>query len=348
VKMLIIASSNGKVGIKAAMQVLKEGGSAIDAVETGVRLVEANPEEHSVGYGGYPNILGQVELDAGIMDGCTLATGAVGAVQGYKYPISIARRVMECLTHVFLVGEGAARFAAEMGFERCNLLTEPAREVWASRLQEDMADLLVGQANSLSDTEEAVSLSDTEAAVSLSDTEQSKRLSQALSAQPDLWRWVKIATDPERAKGTVNFIARDAQGHIGVGVSTSGWAWKYPGRLGDSPVIGAGLYADDRYGAAACTGMGEMAIRAGTAHSIVLYMKMGLALEEAGRRAMQDLNDLGGHYLSRLSFITMDCTGQHAGFSNAEEETYIYMTSEMNEPQEASRVYVQTKTRWER
>lgn len=324
--MLIIASSNGKVGIKAAMQVLKDGGSAIDAVEAGVRLVEANPEEHSVGYGGYPNILGQVELDAGIMDGCTLATGAVGAVQGYKYPISIARRVMERLTHVFLVGEGAARFAAEMGFERCDLLTEPAREVWAARLQED----IVGQAVSLSGTEQAVSLS------------------QALSAQHDLWRWVEIATDPERAKGTVNFIARDAQGHIGVGVSTSGWAWKYPGRLGDSPVIGAGLYADDRYGAAACTGMGEMAIRAGTAHSIILYMKMGLALEEAGRRAMEDLNDLGGHYLSRLSFIAMDCAGQHAGFSNAEEETYIYMTSQMNEPQEASRVYVQTQTRWER
>ncbi len=328
--MLIIASSNGKVGIKAAMQVLKDGGSAIDAVEAGVRLVEANPEEHSVGYGGYPNILGQVELDAGIMDGCTLATGAVGAVQGYKYPISIARRVMERLTHVFLVGEGAARFAAEMGFERCDLLTEPAREVWASRLQEDITNLLVGQV------------------VSLSGTEQPDSLSQALSAQPDLWRWVKIATDPERAKGTVNFIARDAQGHIGVGVSTSGWAWKYPGRLGDSPVIGAGLYADDRYGAAACTGMGEMAIRAGTAHSIVLYMKMGLALEESGRRAMQDLNDLGGHYLSRLSFIAMDCTGQHAGFSNAEDETYIYMTSEMNEPQEASRAYVQTRKRWER
>jgi beta-aspartyl-peptidase (threonine type) len=298
--------------------VLKDGGSAIDAVETGVRLVEANPEEHSVGYGGYPNILGQVELDAGIMDGHTLATGAVGAVQGYKYPISIARCVMERLTHVFLVGEGAARFAAEMDFERVDLLTEAAREVWEARLQEDVANLLHGDAS----------------------------VAERLSAQPDLWHWVKIATDPERAKGTVNFIARDAQGHIGVGVSTSGWAWKYPGRLGDSPVIGAGLYADDRYGAAACTGMGEMAIRASTAHSVVLYMKMGFGLEEAGRRAMEDLNDLGGRYLSRLSFIAMDHAGRHAGFSNAEEETYIYMTPEMDEPQEASRVYVQTQMRW--
>jgi beta-aspartyl-peptidase (threonine type) len=101
-----------------------------------------------------------------------------------------------------------------------------------------------------------------------------------LTEQPDLWKWVAIAADPERTRGTVNFIAQDAQGHICAGASTSGWAWKYPGRLGDTPVVGAGIYADSRYGAAACTGMGEMAIRAGTARSLVLYLKMGWALPQ--------------------------------------------------------------------
>ena len=128
--MIVAASANGVVGIKESMRVLKAGGSAIDAVEIGIRLVEANPDDHTVGYGGYPNLLGQVELDASIMDGRDLAVGAVGAMQGYKYAISVARKVMEKLPHVFLVGRGAERFAAEMGLERCELLTEEARQVW--------------------------------------------------------------------------------------------------------------------------------------------------------------------------------------------------------------------------
>ncbi|OQY17421.1 MAG: asparaginase [Anaerolineaceae bacterium 4572_32.2] len=261
--MIVVSSANGIVGIQKSMRVLKDGGSAIDAVEAGIRLVEANADDHTVGYGGYPNLLGQVELDASIMDGRTLAAGAVGAVKGYKYPISIARQVMENLPHVFLAGEGAERFAAEMGFERCDLLTPKAREVWKQRLGAALPE---------------------------------KELKN-LEKRTDLHKLVKIATDPERAGGTVNFIVQDAQGNICTGVSTSGWAWKYPGRLGDSPVIGAGNYADNRHGAAACTGMGEMAIRAGTARSVVLYLQMGLSLAEAGRRAMEDLNALGGPYL---------------------------------------------------
>ena len=312
--MIVVASTNGIAGIKESTRVLKAGGSAVDAVEVGIRLVEANPDEHSVGYSGYPNLLGQVELDASIMDGCSLAAGAVGAMQGYKYPISVARKVMENLPHVFLVGQGAERFAAEMGFERCNLLTEEARQVWEGRLRAYMSEDALSQ----------------------------------LAEQPDLWKWVEIAADPERAKGTVNLIARDSQGNICAGASTSGWAWKYPGRVGDSPVIGAGVYADDRYGAAACTGMGEMAIRAGTAHSVVLYLKMGMSLAQAGRQAMEDLNDLGGRYLSRMSFIAMDQDGHCAGFSNAEGETLIRMTENMDEPEEVPRTHVRTKELWSR
>ena len=283
--MIIIASTNGKVGIKEAMQVLKNGGSAIDAVEAGIRAVEANPDDHSVGYSGYPNILGEVELDAALMEGRGLMSGAVGGMRGYKYAISVARQVMETLPHVFLVGDGAERFAAEIGAEAVDLLTDEARQIWQRRLKKELP----------------------------------AEVQDNLAERNDLRRWVKIATDPERPWGTVNFIAQDAQDDICAGVSTSGWAWKYPGRLGDSPIVGAGLYADNRYGAAACTGMGEMAIRASTAHSIVFYLKMGLSLAEAGRRAMADLNDLGGPYLSVMNFIALDPNGQHLGSPTARD-----------------------------
>ena len=116
--MIVVASANGRVGIGAAIEILRAGGSALDAVETATRLVEANPEDHTVGYGGYPNLLGEVELDASIMDGRTLSAGAVGGLKGFKHPISVARRVMEDLPHVLLVGEGAARFAREIGWPR--------------------------------------------------------------------------------------------------------------------------------------------------------------------------------------------------------------------------------------
>ncbi|MBU0495225.1 MAG: N(4)-(beta-N-acetylglucosaminyl)-L-asparaginase [Chloroflexi bacterium] len=323
--MIIIASQNGIVGIGEAMRVLQAGGSAVDAVETGIRLVEANPHDHSVGYSGYPNILGQVELDAGIMNGRDRTTGAVGAMQGYKHPISVARQIMDRLPHVLLVGAGAERFAAEMGQARCDLLTPEARSVWANRLLQDIP----------------------QAGPDLS----------RLDALPDLWRWVALTTDPERADqvsyfeslmGTVNMIARDAQGHICAGASTSGWAWKYPGRLGDSPVAGAGFYADDRYGAATCTGTGEMAIRASTTRSVVLRLQMGLALGDAGRHAMHDLDHLGGRFLSRMSVILMDRDERHMGVSNDEGRAYIYQTEDMAEPAKTFYTHVPTRQRWDR
>lgn len=311
--MIVIASHNGAIGIQESMYVLQQGGTAVDAVEAGIRLVEANPDEHTVGYSGYPNLLGEVELDASIMNGRTLESGSVGAMKGYPYAISIARKVMEILPHVMLVAEGAERFAAEMGFKKQDLLTEEARAVWARRLQQDMP----------------------------------AHIFDHLQEQTELRHWVRLASDPERAKGTVNFIAQDAHGDIACGVSTSGWAWSYPGRLGDSPIIGAGNYADNRYGAAACTGMGEMAIRGATAHSIVFYMKMGLSLQEAGKRAMEDLNDLDGRFLSMMRIIALDSNGKHAGFSSSEGHTYIFQTGDMSTPDEAARIVVPIQTRWE-
>ena len=311
--MVVVASKNGAVGIQESMHVLKQGGSAVDAVEAGIRLVEANPDEHTVGYSGYPNLLGEVELDASIMNGRTLESGAVGAMKEDPYAISVARKVMETLPHVMLVADGAERFAAEMGFEKQDLLTAAARVVWARRLQQDMP----------------------------------AHTFDHLQEQEKIHQWVRLATDPERAKGTVNFIAQDAQGNIASGVSTSGWAWSYPGRLGDSPIIGAGNYADNRYGAAACTGMGEMAIRGATAHSLIFYMKMGLTPQKAGKRAMDDLNDLGGRFLSMMRIIAIDKNGNHAGFSSGEGHTYIFQTGDMSTANEVARTYVPIQSRWE-
>jgi beta-aspartyl-peptidase (threonine type) len=311
--MIVVASANGQIGIQEAMRILKAGGSAIDAVEAGIRLVESNPLDHTVGYGGFPNILGKVELDASIMDGKTLAAGAVGAIRDYEHPISIARKVMEQLPHVLLVGEGAARFADEMAFEKRDLVDEEARRVWEKVLRQEMP--------------EEVFLD--------------------LPNRKDLWKWVRITTDPEKTHGTVNLIAQDGAGNICSGVSTSGWANKYPGRLGDSPLIGAGNYAHNRYGAAACTGMGEMAIRACTARSLVLYMKMGLSIEEAGRMAISDLHELEGRFLSRMSIIALDKNGQPAAFSTLEDATFVYMTDDMSEPVTKPRLFFPIHSRWD-
>ena len=302
----VIASANGIVGIEAAMEVLKKGGTAVDAVEAGIRLVESNPEDTTVGYGGLPNLLGEVELDASIMDGETLAAGAVGAVKGYEHPISIARKVMEELPHVMIVGEGAERFAREMGFEKKDLLTPKAREIWEKGLKEKAPDIYGERAEYLE----------------------------------SLRKFANLAVDPEKHLGTVNFIAMDSRGHLATGVSTSGWACKYPGRLGDSPVIGAGNYADSRYGAAACTGRGEMAIRLSTARSIVLYMEMGLSLEEAATKAMLELARLKDKFWGRVSCIVMDAKGNHGAFSVGGPSKYVVMTEDMDAPQELPRVEI--------
>lgn len=312
--MIVVASTNGNVGIQVSLDVLKAGGTAVAAVEAGIRVVEANPKDRSVGFNGFPNILGELELDASIMNGRSLETGAVGAMRGYTYAITVARHVMEKLPHVFLVGEGAERFASEMGLTKEEEMV--LAETMAFREQRLKRDMPEG-------------------------------VFESLPERTDLYEWVKLATDPKRTYGTVNFIAQDKYGDICTGVSTSGWAWKYPGRLGDSPIIGAGNYADNRHGAAACTGMGEMAIRGVTAYSVVFYMKMGLSVEEAGKRAMADLNDLGGRFISRMNIVALDKDGKPAGFTSQAGRTYIYQTAEMDSYIETERTYVNVPVRWD-
>lgn len=264
----------------AATEALRRGATALDAAEMGVRLVEADPGVDSVGAGGLPNLVGEVELDASIMDGRSLRAGAVGALTGYLHPISVARKVMENLPHVFLVGDGAALFAREIRAEEGTLLTDEARKAWEKWVEAHVPP------------EQRVGWT-----------------------KGDLTHFVTAMAMPagaagEPAKtGTTTFLTLDRAEDIAAAVSTSGWAFKYPGRLGDSPVIGAGCYADNRFGAAACTGQGELTIRAGTARSVVLYMKLGLGVEAACREAADDLRSLRRDYGGAVTIHAIDAAG---------------------------------------
>jgi beta-aspartyl-peptidase (threonine type) len=269
--MIVLGSSTAQAGMEAAVGVIVDGGHALDAVEIGLRLVETAPDVHSVGQDAWPNLLGEHELDASIMDGRTLEAGAVGSLHGYLHPISVARAVMSELPHAFLVGAGAARFAKEIGAEAGSLMSETVRSGWVDWVRERTTP------------------------------EQWERW----PVQP-LAPWARMSADPETAHGTVCLMVRDQYGDIASGVSTSGWAWKYPGRIGDSPIIGAGNYADNRYGAASCTGFGEMAIRAGTARSVLLYVKVGLPLEEAVGTALRDLHNLTWSYRGGVTIYAFD------------------------------------------
>ena len=275
--MILVAGDMYNSGTAIAWKLMREGKSALEALEQGIRAVEAHTEDNSVGVGGYPNALGQVELDAGVMDGRTRASGAVGALQGFTHPVSVAYAVKDRLPHVLLVGEGAARFADEIGAERGETLTPEIRQKWLEWRAQFGAEAAADD----------------------------KRLMEA----------VFHGRDPQRSGGTTVYVAQDGNGDIAAATSTSGWAWKYPGRLGDTPIAGAGFYADNRYGAAACTGMGEIAIRSGLARATVGLMQMGRSVQEAVEEALLDIryhpdqnlgitvyaiDNQGGHFVAFL------------------------------------------------
>ncbi|MBV9521245.1 MAG: N(4)-(beta-N-acetylglucosaminyl)-L-asparaginase [Alphaproteobacteria bacterium] len=274
--MIVVTNNEGTPGVPETARLLARGEPGLAAIEAGIRRVESDETIRTVGRGGWPNLLGEVELDAAVMDGTTLRTGAVGALKGFLHPISIARAVMERLPHVLLAGEGAARFAREIAAEAGDNLIPDATRVWRAWFEKEVP-------------------------------EAAKR-DWSNAPLIDLCRH---AVDPEIGHDTTVFIAQDRSGAIAGGVSTSGWGWKYPGRLGDSPVIGAGMYADSRYGACACTGAGEMTIRAGTARAVVLYMKMGMSVEAAVREAAEDMRQLKGGLINRVTIHAIDAKGNH-------------------------------------
>jgi L-asparaginase len=274
--MIILAHDEGVSGVHMTARLLKQGQPALDAIEAGIRLIESDETVHSVGRGGWANLLCEVELDAAVMDGTSLRTGAVGGLKGFLHPISVARQLLERLPHEFLVGEGAARFAHEIGAEKGDLLTPQTEMAWRKWFERE---------------------------VSRDDRRR----------WPDvaLTEYCRHAIDPERGGDTAVFLAIDRNGNVASGTSTSGWGWKYPGRLGDSPIIGAGSYADSRYGACACTGAGEMAIRCGTARSVVLYLKVGMSVDESVVEALNDMRALKGGLISQITVHAIDVKGHH-------------------------------------
>ena len=296
--MLLIASQNGSAGMRPAWSILTRGGSAVDAVEAATRRIEDDPEEHTVGYGGYPNLAGEVELDASIMDGTTHRAGAVGGLKGYRAAISVARKVMEELPHAVLVGEGAARFAAELGFAPEDLLTDDARAVYEAGLNGHFPQGYDTYGPVVPLLKELIARRDDAASI--------------------------------HSKGTVNFIAQDTTGGIASATSSSGWPWKYPGRVGDSAVIGAGNYADTRFGAATCIGWGELAIRTGIARSVVVRLEDGHDLEDACRKGFAQATTVEPRLPGApLTMLAVDGTGHHICCTTVPGRTYLAWTDGM-------------------
>jgi isoaspartyl peptidase/L-asparaginase-like protein (Ntn-hydrolase superfamily) len=296
----MIASERGEVGLAAGIDLLRAGASAMDAVEAAIRLVESDEENHTVGVGGLPNLLGEVELDASVMDGATRRAGAVAAVTGFPHPISIARAVCERLPqHLLLVGAGAERFADEAGIERGPTLTDAARQRWRDGL----------------------SAAGIEAATARFGPGERAYREQVLE------RLAAMAV-PDPPWDTVNVLALDAAGNLAVGVSTSGYPWKYPGRISDSAIIGAGNYCDNAVGGAACTGRGELAIRGTTARAVLCALAADGDPAKACAEALAETLDLPDEFRSPLQALCLTPDGRHGGASTAPGATYSVMTTD--------------------
>lgn len=272
VKPIVVSTWNhGTEANKAAWEILKSGGTALDAVEAGVRVTESDPENMSVGLGGLPDRDGNVTLDACIMDHKSNC-GAVAFLQNIENPISVARKVMEDTPHVMLVGKGAFDFAIEKGFEKKNLLTPGAEEAWKKWLEDSKYQPVINSEN----------------------------------------------------HDTIGMLAIDEQGNLAGACTTSGMAYKIHGRVGDSPIIGAGLFVDSEVGAACATGVGEAVIRTAGSAMVVEIMRQGKspqeACEEVVKRIIQKHDNIDN---LQVGFIAIDkngrygCHSVYAGFNIA-------------------------------
>jgi N4-(beta-N-acetylglucosaminyl)-L-asparaginase len=264
---------------KAAWAVLSKNGRALDAVEAGAKIPEANPKEMSVGYGGLPDREGKVTLDACIMDekgNC----GSVAFVQNYMHVISIARMVMEKTPHVMLVGKGAEMFAEQNGFKKQDLLTKESEQKYKEWLKK-------------------------------------------AEYKPD----TKLFNNHD----TIGMLALDANGALSGACTTSGMAYKMHGRVGDSPIIGAGLFVDGEVGAATATGVGEEMIRIAGSHTIVELMRNGRspqqACEEAIKRVIKKNGEAKAKELS-VAFLALSKDGEVGAYSTVDEFEYTISSAD--------------------
>ncbi len=243
----------GVAANRAAWQVLGKGGDLLDAVEAGARVPEADPKNHSVGRAGYPDRDGRLTLDASIMNG-NGDCGAVAAIEHIAHPVSVARRVMEKTPHLLLVGDGALQFALEQGFPKEELLAPESEQAWREWLK------------------------------------KSEYKPSANSETRTYGAGVPVRGGKPGDAGnhdTLGLLAVDAQGRLAGACTTSGMAWKLHGRVGDSPIIGAGLYVDNEVGAATSTGVGEEVIRTAGSFLVVELMRQGRSPQQACREAVE-------------------------------------------------------------
>lgn len=277
------ANETGKKAMQAGWEILASGGTALDAVEKSTNIVECDPEDISVGLGGLPNEDGVVQLDASIMDGKTYNAGAVACLENIKNPASVARFVMERTDHVMMVGKGALEFAKKMGFREENLLTEKARKIWLKWKESLSQRDDWGPPDHLKNLEEHAYL--------------------------ELKEGINFTT------GTTNHLAVDRNGDIAGITSTSGLFGKIPGRVGDSPIIGAGLYVDNEVGAAGATGRGEDVIKSCAGYYIVMRMKEGRTPQEACEDAMKMIIDkykkVNPNFFPSEKFVALNKKGEY-------------------------------------
>ncbi len=265
-----------------AVRILRAGDDTLDAAIAGVNIVELDPEDTSVGYGGLPNEDGVVELDACVMHGPTARAGSVAALQGIKTPSKVAQLVLERSDHVMMVGEGALRFAKAHGFKEEDLLTGRARSAWLTWKESQGGDWGPGLDAPEPDGGQAV-------------------LRRFPGVDPAQLGWAhEVAANPP--SGTITCLTLNRRGEMSGVTTTSGLAWKIPGRVGDSPIIGAGLYVDQQVGAAGSTGRGEENIRICGAHTVVENMRRGLDPEEACIEALRRVSANYGDRQDKLRF----------------------------------------------
>jgi len=279
---VVVASSNGLETVKKAYEIIQKGSDALDGVIAGVNIVEDDPNDHSVGLGGLPDENGIVQLDSCCMHGPTHNAGGVASIRNIRNPSKVARLVMERTDHVLIVGEGATKFAVRYGFKEENLLTDKAREIWL-RWRENLSD-------------------DDDWFPPLEEEKSHSMLPE------------------ERITGTINCNGLDRAGNLSGVTTTSGLAFKIPGRVGDSPIIGAGLYVDNEVGACGSTGRGEENLKNLSSFMVVEYMRMGKSPEEACLAVCQrivdhaksrGLRDKNGKPNFNVKFYAINKKGEH-------------------------------------
>jgi len=299
----VVSAANGfhtdrPAGVKIAYDRIVAGGDTLDAIIAGVNTQELDPDDQSVGLGGLPNEEGVVQLDASCMHGPTKRAGAVGGLEGIATPSLVAKAVMDYTDHIFLVGHDAKRFALAMGFKEQNLLTEKSKQDWlkwkANRKGHDAW---------INDAKREAWL-------------RANPITGGGKAYDDAGD-----TDVAWTHGTINMNAVNAAGDVSSCTTTSGLSWKVPGRVGDSPIIGAGQYTDNSVGAAGSTGRGESNIMVCGAFLAVEYMRQGLAPQAALMKVMERvlehtekrLLDAKGRPYFDLNFYALSKDGRYAG-----------------------------------